>query len=65
MKALKSRIILCVIGVLMAVPSIALASDCPERIGTNQLGDGLMYACYLVKEDDEYCYYNCYPVADS
>jgi hypothetical protein len=63
MKALKSRITLCVIGVLMAVPSIAFG--CPARIGTNKLGDGIMYSCYLVDEDDEYCYYDCYPVSNS
>lgn len=49
-------------AVVMALPAIALAS-CPERLGTNQLGDGKMYSCYLTGEDENYCYYDCYPLS--
>ena len=47
----------------MALPALALAQSCPERLGTNQLGDGKMYSCYLTGEDENYCYYDCYPVS--
>jgi hypothetical protein len=50
-------------AIVMAVPMVALANaGCPARIGTNQLGDGRMYSCYLSGEDANYCYYDCYPV---
>jgi hypothetical protein len=50
-------------AITMALPALALAQDCPARLGTNQLGDGRMYSCYLTGEDANYCYYDCYPVS--
>ena len=64
MKTLKLVIASFVIGVVvMAVPAAVLAQDCPTRLGTNQLGDGKMYSCYLTGEDENYCYYDCYPLS--
>lgn len=64
MKTLKLVIASFVIGVVaMAVPAAVLAQDCPARLGTNQLGDGKMYSCYLTGEDENYCYYDCYPLS--
>jgi hypothetical protein len=50
-------------AITMALPALALAQDCPATLGTNQLGDGKMYSCYLTGEDEYYCYYDCYPVS--
>lgn len=64
MKKFKIMIASLVISVAAAVvPVTVLASDCPSRLGTNQLGDGIMYSCYLTGEDANYCYYDCYPVS--
>lgn len=65
MKKFKLIIASLVISVAAAaVPMTVLASDgCPSRLGTNQLGDGIMYSCYLTGEDANYCYYDCYPVS--
>ena len=63
MKTLKLSIASFVIAAItMALPSLALANACASRLGTNQLGDGKMYSCYLTGEDANYCYYDCYPV---
>lgn len=64
MKKLKLMMASLVIGVFTAiVPVTTLANaGCPSRLGTNQLGDGRMYSCYLTGEDQNYCYYDCYPV---
>ena len=63
MKTLKLIVASFVIGIIsMAVPAAVLANGCPGRLGTNQLGDGRMYSCYLTGEDANYCYYDCYPV---
>ncbi len=63
MKTLKLSIASFVIAaVTMAVPALAMSEACPSRLGTNQLGDGKMYSCYLTGEDADYCYYDCYPV---
>lgn len=65
MKKFKIIIASLIIGVFAAiVPVVALASDgCPARLGTNQLGDGRMYSCYLTGEDEYYCYYDCYAIS--
>jgi hypothetical protein len=50
-----------VLGIVaMAVPATT-ALVCASRMLTNQLGDGKMYSCYLTGEDENYCYYDCYP----
>jgi hypothetical protein len=64
MKSLKLMIASLIIGVAaLIVPATVLASDCPSRLGTNQLGDGRMYSCYLTGEDENYCYYDCYAIS--
>jgi hypothetical protein len=37
------------------------AGGCASKLQTSSLGDGIMYTCYQVGEDTDYCSYDCYP----
>lgn len=56
----RNLVMLVTITAALCAPA-ALA--CPQRFATNQLGDSRMYSCYLSGEDENYCYYDCYPLA--
>jgi hypothetical protein len=61
-KNFKLMIASLIIGVFAAIVPVAANSGGPSRLGTNQLGDGRMYSCYLTGEDANYCYYDCYAI---
>lgn len=60
LKSLKSKFVLCVLGVTMIIPTVVFG--CSTAIFTDQLGDGVTYRCLLVAESTNYCYYDCTPV---
>jgi hypothetical protein len=59
MLSLRRSIVLLVIGAA-ALLAPAASAYCPSRFQTAQFGDGQPYDCYLIDQDDEYCYYDCY-----
>lgn len=49
-------------SLLMGLSVLALPAGCPTALRTSGLGDGRTYSCFLTKEEEDYCYYNCYAV---
>jgi hypothetical protein len=60
MRSLKIKLVLLVTVTAALCAPVVFA--CPQRFATNQLGNNQMYSCYLSGEDEDYCYYDCYPL---
>lgn len=59
MLSLRRSIVLFVIAAASLLAPVA-AAYCPQRFRTAQFGGNQPYDCYLVDEDADYCYYDCY-----
>ena len=46
--------------VAAAVLAPAVAAYCPSSFQTSQFGGRHAYDCYLIAQDEDFCYYDCY-----